>query len=238
MKRRAGLTLLELLVAAIVVGVLTTALARAFSITVSYPALAQESRQREEARTRFEDRIRSLLENATVNADTTDTNTYFLAGSDAAGDQDRVTFTTALPVIPGALAASEDDFETQNQRFGPSGGLEEVSIGTTPVGQTNQSTGVFLREQRPADGDTTQGGYETLLDANVTQLQWEFFDGTTWQTEWNTANTGRRFPSAVRLTYQLDGEDQPRIMVVRLQKSDATPDNPATEVSTTGGTTA
>lgn len=224
-----------MLVAAVVVGVLTTALARAFSVTIGYTSRAEESREREAARSRFEDRVRRLLENATVSADTTDTNTYFLAGEDAAGEASRLTFTTAPLLIPGALTASEDDFETQNQRFGPHGGIEEVSLGVSAVGQTNQSGGAFLREQRPADGDPTQGGYESTLDPTVTDLKWEFFDGTTWQTEWNTADTGRRIPSAVRLTYQLDGEDQPRMMVVRLLKSDATPDNPATQVSTTGG---
>ena len=231
-----GFTLIELLVAAIMVGILTMALSRAFALGVTYPSRADASREREAARIRFEDEIRSLLATATVTSDTTDSSTYFLAGADAAGDDSRLTFTTTIPRLPSAQIESEDDFETQNQRFGPQGGIEEVSLGLAPVGQTDQSDGLFLREQRPADGDPTQGGYETVLDQEIASIQWEFFDGANWQTVWDSRTTQRRIPAAVRVTYQLSGEDDQRVFVVRLAKSDVTVDNPVAQASTAGGT--
>ena len=229
---RRGFTLIELLVSAVVVGIISLALAGAFAYGVSYQGRSEASRQAELEHRLFEDRVRSLLEGATVDTDATDTSEYFLAGTDAAGSDDRLTFTTALPRINGAQLESQDDFETQNVDFGAQGGVEEVSFGLSPVGQTTQTSGLFLREQRPADGDTTQGGTESVLEPNVTSIQWEFFDGLTWQTTWDTAQTSRRIPSAVRVTYQLSSDATPHVFTVGLYKSDVTPDNPVTQTST------
>lgn len=234
MRKSSGFTLLELLIASIMVGVLTLALAQAFGLAVVFPSRAEESRSREAQRIAFESRIRGFVESALVTSTATDTATYFLAGTDAAGDADRLTFTTEMPSISGRVSASADDFETQNQQWGPQGGLEEVSLGLTPVGQAPASEGAFLREQRPADGDATQGGTETLLDPNVTDLQWEFFDGLNWLTDWDSRTVQRRIPSLVRLTYYLQGEDDPHVLVIRLLRSDVTPDNPV--VQTAGAT--
>ncbi len=231
---RRGFTLIELLVSAIVIGIISLALASAFAYGVSYQSHADASRQRELERSKFEDRVRALLQNATIDSDVTDTSEYFLAGADAAGADDRLTFVTEIPHIPGAQLDSQDDFETQNANLGPQGGLEEVSIGLTPVGQTNQS-GLFVREQRPADGDPTQGGTETVLQSNVTSIQWQFFDGVNWQTTWDSSQTSRRIPAAVEVTYQLQDDPDQHSFVVRLYKSDVTPDNPVTQTSTGAG---
>jgi hypothetical protein len=122
------------------------------------------------------------------------------------------------------------DFETLNDQYGPQGGVAEIQLSLTPVGQPASSdTGLFLREQRPADSDSSQGGNESLLMPNVTTIQFEFFDGLQWQETWDTITSGsRRIPSAVRVTYQLTGEDQQRFIIVRLPFSDVTPTNPVT----------
>lgn len=233
---RTGFTLIELLVTALIVGIITMALASAFAYGATYQTRSEASRQRELARIQFEDRLRDLLQNATVSTDTTDTTTYFLAGADAAGADDRMTFTAAIPRISGAQVDSTDDFQTQNQEFGPQGGLDEISIGLTPVGQTQQNSGLFIREQRPSDGDTTQGGYESVLDPDVTSIQWEFFDGVNWDTTWDSITvTNRRIPAAVRMTYQLQNEQNPRVLVVRLKNSDVTPTNPVAQTATGAG---
>lgn len=230
MKR--GFTLIELLVSSIVIGIISLALASAFGYGVSYQTRSEASRQQQLEQTQFEDRIRILLQNANWTTEATDTAVYFLAGSDAAGSEERLTFTTTIPKIAGAQYASQDDFETQNLDFGPQGGPEEVSLGLSAVGQTNQNAGLFLREQRPADGDSSQGGMESVVEPNVTAIQWEFFDGLTWQTTWDTAQTNHRIPSAVRVTYQLDGDDNPHVFVVTLSQSDVTPENPVTATAT------
>src|SRR5204862_2978746 len=142
-----------------------------------------------------------------------------------AGEETRVTFTTAKTRLPAAQIDSQDDFETQNQRFGAQGGIEEVSLGLSPVGHTDQNGGLFLREQQPSDGDPTQGGYESVLDPTIADIRWEFFDGANWQTDWDSRTTRRRIPAAVRITYQLDGEDIQHVFLVRLMNSDVTTDN-------------
>jgi prepilin-type N-terminal cleavage/methylation domain-containing protein len=236
MKRPCGYTLLELLIASIIVGVLTMALARAFGAVLLYPKLAEGSRSREAARIQFEDAVRAMLQTASVTSTTTDTSSFFLGGQDATGAADRLTFTTERTSIPGRVLASTNDFETQNQLMGPQGGFEEVSIGLTPIGQTAQSSGVFLRQQRPSDGDATQGGFESCLDTQVTDLEWDFFDGNNWIQDWDSRTVQRRIPASVRLTYFLEGESDPHVLVVRLLKSDVTPQNPVLEASTTGAT--
>jgi prepilin-type N-terminal cleavage/methylation domain-containing protein len=226
-----GFTLIELLVTAIIVGILTMALASAFAYGATFQNRSEASRQAELARIQFEDRVRELLTNATITTDATDTSSFFLAGADAAGADDRLTFTTEIPRVSGAQADSTDDFQTQNQEFGPRGGLEEVSMSLTPVGQAPQDSGIFIREQRPSDGDSTQGGYESSLDPDVTSIQWEFFDGVNWDTTWDSTTATRRIPAAVRVTYQLQNEQNPRVFVVRLKNSDVTPTNPVTQAA-------
>jgi prepilin-type N-terminal cleavage/methylation domain-containing protein len=233
MKR--GFTLMELLVAAVVVAIISLALVGAFGYGVSYQGRAESSRQAELEKTHFEDRLRTLLQNATTSTDAGDTSLFFLAGLDATGADERITFTTIVPRINGAQLVSQDDFETQNIDFGPQGGPQEISIGLTPVGQTNTTSGLFLRQQRPADGDWTQGGMESVIQPNVTSIRWDLFDGLNWQTTWDTAQTNRRIPSAARVTYRLDGDETEHVFVVRLYKSDVTPENPVT-VTATGAT--
>ena len=156
-------------------------------------------------------------------------------GSTSAGNADTLMFTVMGRPLPGSVLAEDpsDDFETTNQHYGPQGGLAEYAISMTPVGDAQGQKGVILREQLPADEDATQGGYESVIEPDVTSLTFEFFDGTAWQPSWNTfAQTTRQLPAAVRVTYSLTGESQNRIFIVGLACSTVTPNNPAT---TTGG---
>ena len=72
----------------------------------------------------------------------------------------------------------------------------------------------------------------------MTQLGFEFYDGIEWVTVWDTLNSTRRLPAAVRVSYTLstDSEAQTHTFVVPLAASDVDADNPATATST-GGTT-
>lgn len=235
MKR--GLTLLELLVAATMTVFITLAVTAAYVQGIRYTKQSSDARALEGARIRFEDRIGSLLTLAELTSDTTDRFSYFIGqigngqSNSPAGNKnntsDTLTFTVIGSRLPGAVLASTDDFETINKNFGPQGGVAEVSIEFTAVGTVPDNTsGIFLRLQRPADGDPTQGGTETVLDANVTELGFEFFDGTNWDPTWNTQTGTRRLPSAVRMTYRIEGDDTDRVVTYSLPMSDVTPDNP------------
>lgn len=129
--------------------------------------------------------------------------------------------TFALPTDP------DDAFQQSNQNYGPQGGVAEEEISLTPVGDAGGQQGLFIREQRPSDLDPSQGGYEHLLEPDVTQIQFEFFDGANWDQSWDTRTTNR-LPAAIRVTYRLNGEDQDRVLIIRVPASDATPDNPVT----------
>ncbi|HLK16519.1 MAG TPA: type II secretion system protein GspJ [Fimbriimonadaceae bacterium] len=137
---------------------------------------------------------------------------------------------TALgePTSQAALQDASNDFVQQNQTRGPQGGIIEFALELTPVGDAGGKKGIFIREQRPADTDPTSGGYEWLLLPDVDNLMFEFWDGTQWQPGWDTTTqTPIRLPAAVRITYS-KSSDTPKVFVVRLPLSDATPANPVT----------
>lgn len=231
MKRSAGITLIELLVSVFVVATLTAGLTRAFVFAASYTDHAAAARSADAKIRNLEDRLTALLRSATLSSDATDTSSYFLAGTQdqigaAAAQVDSLTFTVSGDRIPGTVLESTDDFEQLNQTAGPQGGLKEVSLSLTPVGDAPTSQGLYLREQRPADGDPTQGGYETLLDPDVVEFSYQFFDGQNWVDTWDTLSGERRLPAAVEVTYRLRDEDATRTLLVRLPLSDATADNP------------
>jgi prepilin-type N-terminal cleavage/methylation domain-containing protein len=119
--------------------------------------------------------------------------------------------------------ASNDDFETLNTNFGPQGGIQEVQISQDPVGGQGQGkTGLFIRVQTPADDDPTQGGNETMICPELTQLGFELFDGNQWQTSWDSRSQGTTpgaMPAAIRVTYRFKGDTEDRVFVVRIPAS-------------------
>lgn len=240
--RRRGVTLVELLITVAIIGILTVGISNALSAGLIYERQSQASREVEEARIRFEDRISSLLRSAVLSTDAADASSYFIGSSagDASvgGSADTVQFISRGQRLPGALLASQDDFETLNQKYGPQGGPAEIQISTAPVGDAPVQQGLFLREQRPADGDPTQGGLERTLDPDVRSIVFEFYDGTAWQPTWDSRTQLQpRLPAAVRVSYSLEGEDdsKPHVLIVRLPLSDVTADNPAGQSTVPGG---
>jgi hypothetical protein len=174
--------------------------------------------------------MRRLIEGAWLSPDAEDQATY-LYGVDSSGSggfADTLVITAVgQPANGGYLNEPEPEFEDLNDRFGPQGGLSEIMVSTLPVGDAPPVSGVFVRTQRPADGDPSQGGYESVLTEDVSDLRFEFFDGLDWQTEWDTVELIRRLPSAVRVIYTLAEEQFERTFVVGLIHSDVTPDDPA-----------
>jgi hypothetical protein len=141
---------------------------------------------------------------------------------------DQITFTSANSSVPASLVNSNVDFETLNEQYGPQGGVTEVSLSMTAVGDAGQNKGLFIREQRPADGDPTQGGTERVLNSDITSIQFQFFDGTNWIDTWDTrqGQGQRRIPAAIKVTYQLDGDETDHTMIIQCPLSDVTSLNP------------
>jgi len=140
---------------------------------------------------------------------------------------DRLTFTTTAPALPMATLAGTDDFETQQQARGPVGGLAEVSLSVTPVGDAGGRTGLFERLQRPSDADPSQGGSEFLLDPQIERIGFQFWDGMEWVTLWSAASPPR-LPQAVRVSYTRRGAPlgEVRVFDVPLPTSDVSAQSP------------
>ena len=153
-----------------------------------------------------------------------------------------MTFTTTSPAPPQrALDNSTDDFETQQTANGPVGGLAEISLGMTPIGNAGDKTGLFERVQRPSDGDPTQGGNESVLSADITSIGFQFWDGQQWLDTWDTTKmTPPRLPQSVQVTYKLKSEPNgiTHLFVAPIPSSDVTPSNPVAAGGTTTATPA
>jgi hypothetical protein len=90
---------------------------------------------------------------------------------------------------------------------------------------------MFERIQRPVDADPLQGGFESLVSADVSEIGFQFWDGSEWLTEWDTRSGTRRLPAAVKVQYRLTDEstDQLHQFVVIIPNSDVTASNPMTQ---------
>lgn len=244
--RRRGLTLLELLISMVMAGIISVAVAEAYGAGVRFRQGQDSSRADAERISRIDDELRRLISGAQVSSSATNNASFFIgsSGNDLPGSglqlegntADTLVFTSSGSRLPTQALESQDDFETQNQNHGPVGGVVEYQLGMTAVGDAGTQEGLFLRTQRPADGDSSQGGTERLLEPDVRSITFEFFDGETWQPTWDTDSQQgvRRVPSAVRVTYSLqnDNEQISHVLIVTLPYSDVTVDNPVTQGAT------
>lgn len=220
MKRR-GVTLVEILIASVITVMIVGSISSAFAMVVRHQLVYGKARSQFESSIYFEDQVRSLLAQCYYSAENP-TTTYF-NGDSTQGDSsvsDRLTFTVAGNRVPGdAKASTSEDFAERNESIGPVGGVTEVSLSTTPVGDAGARQGLFLRKQTPADGDPTQGGYESLLEADIATVTFEFYDSTTWIAVWDSA-TNAGLPSAVRVTYTLTSDPEvERTFVVKIPQA-------------------
>lgn len=238
MKRR-GFTLLELIVAMGMTVIIIGAIGTAYRLTLDYAESTPARLSAFQSEIQIRRTLEGLFTGAFLTTDADDRMSYFIAANSGGqvGDPDSITWvTTSRNPEGGFLISDSDDFEELHSQYGPQGGNSEVSLSINPVGDAGDKQGLFLRIQTPADGDSTQGGTETLLIPDITRATYEFWDGTQWINTWDTINGGsRRLPAAVRLTLERE-EGDPEIMVFRLPLSDVTAENPITQESGGGGT--
>ncbi len=254
MTRRRGITLVELLLALTIASLVMMAAGNAYVFGARTQQELGAGRDAVAKRVVFEASLRDLFEHAYLDADANNLNTYFISGdalasksvggsssnssssgSGSGGDQSSLCFTTIGRRLPTTLLSSTDDFETNNEKYGPIGGVTEIQLGASPVGTPTGETeqgGLYLREQSPSDTDPTQGGEESKLSPDVDTISFEYYDGTQWLTTWDTTTmTTRRLPSAVRVTYRLKGDDVDKTLILAVPASDVTPDNPIQDTS-------
>jgi prepilin-type N-terminal cleavage/methylation domain-containing protein len=237
MRFKRGVTLIELMITLVMTVLILGAASQATFVAINHGDKVKQSRSSRGKDAKFEERITTLLQSAYLSTLTTDTNSYFVyaegsnssgAGTSAVG----LTFTGQASRISLRFVNATDDFETLNQQYGTLGGITEIAITQEPIGDASVTKGLFLRTQTPADGDLSQGGNQTNLDENISEISYEFYDGTGWVAAWDTQqDTVPRLPSAVRVTYKRTGDTDDHIFVARLPHSDITPENPYEGVS-------
>jgi prepilin-type N-terminal cleavage/methylation domain-containing protein len=231
-RSRAGVTLVELLVVLAMMSILVVALGYTFAAGLQLERLQTRQQTQQERLNQMEQRLTAFLQAAKISENADDDTTYFIGESES-GDtslgSDRLTFTTLAPSVSLAVQESEDDFETQQQTQGPTGGAAEVSLGLTAIGDPGDHAGLFQRVQRPADSDSTQGGMESLLDSQVETIGFEFYSGLDWVKTWTTIGGERRLPSAVRVNYRLQGDpaESSRSFIVTIPASDVDAQDPS-----------
>lgn len=237
-RAESGFTMVELMISLGMLVLLSIGAAKSYEAVITLQTKTAPARELAEVKSRFEKLITDMIRSAYLSPGGGGAATYFTGfvntgGISAGGIQadqpsDTLTFTAASLRPIGSYLESTDDFPTLNTRYGPQGGLAEVSLSMVAVGDAGSRTGPYLREQRPADGDFTQGGFESVLDPDVTTISFQFYDGTAWVGEWDTSTMpDPRLPAAVKVTYRRSDEDFDRTLTVRIPLSDVTPENPA-----------
>ena len=263
--RQRGITLVELMLALACTALLCAAMLNAYSMAIKVPPALRVSQAAIDAQAMFKDKITDLLHHvyvlnngANIAVTANGQRTYFTtnpqsatsgltqasgtqgqSGSGGGGGTSELVFTVLGEATSNAaLQDASNDFTQQNAARGPEGGIVEYQIGLTPVGAPPSSKkGVYIREQRPADTDPTQGGYEWLLLPDIDNLLFEFWDGTQWLQSWDTTTQAPvRLPAAVRVSYG-KGADIRTVFVVRIPLSDATPADPVTNLGAAAGGT-
>jgi prepilin-type N-terminal cleavage/methylation domain-containing protein len=238
MKRSAsGLTLIEVLVAMGIGGIVVAASAVAFRAGVDHLYFSQRVLQAEQSKSDWTSGMRQAISCALVSSDTNDTKSFFIGASDDASSDlgaTRLTFTSTNSSIPGGALDSTLTFDDIQDTYGPLGGLAEYSYSTVATGDAGEATGLFERIQRPVDADPLQGGLESLASPDVTEIGFQFWDGAEWLSEWDTRSGTRRLPAAVKVLYRLTNEasDQLHQFVVVVPSSDVTTSNPVTQGAT------
>jgi type II secretory pathway pseudopilin PulG len=209
------------------------------SVAISYAFVGgidiqRRTTERQNERTQLdamERRLVELVRGAKLLSDVNDTTTYFFGlqtGDEAGMGCGRITFSTTAPGVSLSALNDQDDFETQNQKLGPTGGIAEVSLGITAVGDSGDRAGLFERLQRPSDGDPERGGFESVLAPEVDSIGFQFWDGTQWVDTWDTTAGERRLPAAVRISYTVVNgrDDEVHVVIAPIPQSDVDANNP------------
>lgn len=228
---RRGISLVELLVAIVIVSLVSLAAADAFVAGIRFQSGSEKVMDETTDRVRFEDKMSGLLARADLHGN----GSYFISpvpASVVGNDQTNadngtsegstsLVFTAPLAPRTPYLSDSQDSFESLNQRYGPSSDCTEFAFSMTAVGDAEDKTGLFFRWQAPAGTDPTQGGQENLLNPLVQDIRFEFYDGSNWASTWDSRSDNKgKLPAAVRVTYAVKDDPVKRSFIVRLPVSD------------------
>jgi hypothetical protein len=218
---RRGITLLELMIAVVVVTVTVGAATRAFLSGLGYEAKLAKTSDAEADRTYLEDSMATILRGIRLGRDGYLVSPVPGLGSPTTGlgGSSSVAFTSVSQELPTRFGTdTNSDWEELNQRYGAQGGPAEIAFSLTPAGDAGEMQGLFQRRQTPPDAEPGRGGRERLLDGRVKDLRFEFLQSSDWRDAWDSRDGDQKgkLPSAIRVTYRLTDETRPRSFLVRL----------------------
>jgi len=204
LRRRAGFTLIELIAASVIASILAGA------ATVSIRRLA-DGRDRSAARQAAVESVHSITrlvarDLANIVRDTTLLDTIVrIEDTPSSGSQQTdevLLFCRSMrPVRP----------EQQEETTYRESGIHEVHYRLKP---DEEVVGVLWRRTDPIVDENYQGGGVAVpLALNVYSLDFEAFDGTTWQSTWDSDSDG--LPHALRVTCQVVVPDTGAIIAAR-----------------------
>jgi prepilin-type N-terminal cleavage/methylation domain-containing protein len=224
--RQRGISLIEMLVALAIVALTMGAVARTYIFGLGFERQYVRSIDERTLRQGLEDRITRLLGGAKLGGESgylvspipaSSLNKVQPGNGPLGSGSASLAWTSWTGSRPSSLTTAKQEFESLNSRFGPQGGATEVALSTVPAGDAGRLQGLFLREQRPPDTDATQGGEEGLLEAQVEDIRFSFYDGSDWADSWDSRGAQKdRLPTAVRTAYLLKGQTRPHTFLVRL----------------------
>lgn len=223
-----GVSLIELLLTLFLLSLTMAAVLRAFVAGLSAEKRIATARDTSEESIRLEEGISSLI----AGSDLTDGESEFISpvprnnlssqtqpsGGGLPPGSSSLSFTTwSKPPPTRYFGQGQRPWEALNSQFGPQGGTTQFALALDPVGDAGLKQGLFIREQKPPQQDISVGGTERLYSSQVADIRFEFYDGTAWQTSWDSRNGQKgKLPAAVRVTYLLRNEQTPHSFLVRI----------------------
>ncbi len=208
MTRRQGFTLLEILVAAILVAILAGAIVALLDSAQRARTLVDSRSERRILAGALLDVVALDLTGALATGTTQDPG--FLGNDDSAGDLaiDSLSFLTLSGRPDRRSAQPSADFrqvgyrlETDTEAEAPGLVREELTLIT--------GTSLFGEDLHVVDG----------LSEDVGELDFEYFDGSSWQTEWDS-NVNEGLPAAVRvqIAFLEDETRWGRVVALRIDR--------------------
>ncbi len=169
---------------------------------------------------------------------TPDSDRSWFIGTDETDDDqsiDTLRLVTRSHRVPLRALESEDSWESQTRHADWSA----VTYGMAPA-TDEQPAGLFRRELLPPGTDPLEEVGETeILSAEVSGVNFRYFDGTEWQDSWDTQNQNAgTLPKAVEVTLTLGSEqegEEPRTLLAAFPIRLGTGTGTETTVTTGGG---
>jgi type II secretion system protein J len=200
MTRRTGFTLVELMLAILILAILMTIIYGVVVSTVQAQRRIEEISESSEIGPAILTQIRSDLEAAFVpvagskeEADQAPDPFLAVDRKGSSGDRDRIDLLAAVPAYGAEREGEDARFHTLNEvGYQVLDSREEPGVGI-----------LYRREDFGRDADPLRGGFLTEMYDRVQHFNLSFWDGERWRAEWSVKKEQGRLPRAIRIDLRL-----------------------------------